>query len=64
MSDEKIRLVSLPGEDAMSRKYYSTEAAITSLFGENIYIVRKQPVYGGDINRSFRLSLSDEPLFS
>lgn len=59
MSDEKIRQVNLPGEDAMSRKYHSMEAAITSLFRENIHMIGRQPVYGGDINRSFRLSLSD-----
>ena len=29
------------------------------VFGENVHIVGKRPVYGGDINRSYRLFLSD-----
>ena len=33
--------------------------AIAALFGENLRIVSKRPVYGGDINESYRLSLSD-----
>ena len=37
----------------------SLDEAITSLFGENQRIVSRRPVYGGDINESFMLSLSD-----
>ncbi|MCH5259088.1 MAG: fructosamine kinase family protein [Lachnospiraceae bacterium] len=37
----------------------SLEQAITSLFGENLRIVSKRPVHGGDINESYCLSLSD-----
>ena len=33
--------------------------AIAALFGENLRLTGKQPVYGGDINRSYRLTLSD-----
>ena len=37
----------------------SLDQAITSLFGENLRIVSKRPVHGGDINESYCLSLSD-----
>ena len=37
----------------------SLDEAITTLFGENQRIVSKRSVYGGDINESYRLSLSD-----
>lgn len=40
-------------------KKNSLEEAINELFGENLRIVSKRPVYGGDINESYRLSLSD-----
>ena len=35
------------------------EEAIAEILGNDLRIVSKQPVYGGDINRTFRLSLSD-----
>ena len=38
---------------------HSLDEAITALFGDNIWIVSKRPVYGGDINESFCVSLSD-----
>lgn len=38
---------------------HSLDEAITALFGDNIRIVSKRPVYGGDINESFCVSLSD-----
>lgn len=42
----------------------SLEEAIASVFGNDIRIVSKDPVYGGDINSSFRLTLSDgRPVF-
>ena len=37
----------------------SLDAAITTLFGEGLRIAGRRPVYGGDINQSYRLSLSD-----
>lgn len=37
----------------------SLAEAITILFGENLRIVSKRPVHGGDINESYCLSLSD-----
>ena len=37
----------------------SPEEAVKALFGENITITDRRPVYGGDINDSYRLSLSD-----
>ena len=37
----------------------SLEEAIAAVFGNDTRIVGKQPVYGGDINRAFRLTLSD-----
>lgn len=37
----------------------SLDQAITTLFGENLRIVSKRPVHGGDINESYCLSLSD-----
>ena len=40
-------------------KTNSLDAAIASLFGNGIRITGRQPVHGGDINRAYRLSLSD-----
>lgn len=40
-------------------RYHGIEEAISKLFGENLHIASKRPVYGGDINESFRLSISD-----
>ena len=40
-------------------KAISLNEAIFALFGENLRIVSKRPVYGGDINDSYCLSLSD-----
>ena len=37
----------------------SLDEAITTLFGENLRIVSRRPVHGGDINESYCLSLSD-----
>ena len=37
----------------------SMDAAIAALFGDSVRIAGRHPVYGGDINRSYRLSLSD-----
>ena len=37
----------------------SLREAITLALGESIHITNKHPVYGGDINQSYRLSLSD-----
>ena len=37
----------------------SLQEAVTALFGENLRIVGRRPVYGGDINQSYRLSFSD-----
>ena len=37
----------------------SLEEAITTLFGENMRIVSKRPIHGGDINEAYRLSFSD-----
>ena len=44
--------------------FHSLDEAISAIFGNNLRIVSKRPVYGGDINESYRLSLSDgEALF-
>ena len=37
----------------------SLDAAVTTLFGGGVRGAGRHPVYGGDINRSYRLSLSD-----
>ena len=37
----------------------SLEEAIDGIFGKDLQIVGKQQVYGGDINRTYRLTLSD-----
>lgn len=37
----------------------SLESALHSLFGENIKILKKEPVAGGDINEAYGLTLSD-----
>ena len=37
----------------------SLDEAINTLFGDNLRIVSKRPVHGGDINESYCLSLSD-----
>ena len=37
----------------------SLDAAVVKLFGDSVRIAGRRPVYGGDINRSYRLSLSD-----
>ena len=37
----------------------SLDQAINTLFGDNLRIVSKRPVHGGDINESYCLSLSD-----
>lgn len=39
--------------------FIKLDEAISKLFGENLHIVSKCPVYGGDINEAYRLSLSD-----
>lgn len=39
--------------------FHSLDEAISAIFGNNLRIVSKRPVYGGDINESYRLSLSD-----
>ena len=39
--------------------YASLDEAIASIFGNNIKVTETQRVYGGDINRSYRLALSD-----
>ena len=38
----------------------SLDTAITTLFGDGLRIAGRRPIYGGDINRSYRLTLSDE----
>ncbi|MCD7904976.1 MAG: fructosamine kinase family protein [Clostridiales bacterium] len=40
-------------------KFYSLEEALTAAFGENTRIIERWPIYGGDINRTYRLTLSD-----
>ncbi len=37
----------------------SLAAAVASLYGEDVRVIAKEPVYGGDINRAYRLLLSD-----
>lgn len=41
------------------RKADSLDGAITALFGPDVVLTGRQPVYGGDINRAFRLDLSN-----
>lgn len=40
-------------------KYTSLESAVTAVFGEGVRVADRQPVYGGDINRAYRLTLTD-----
>ncbi|MCD8020916.1 MAG: fructosamine kinase family protein [Clostridiales bacterium] len=40
-------------------EYQSLENAITTSFGNNVRIVSRKSVYGGDINQAYRLTLSD-----
>lgn len=40
-------------------KTNSINEALTAIFGETLHIVSKRPIYGGDINESYCLSLSD-----
>ena len=40
-------------------KTNSINEAIAILFGEDVHIASRRPVYGGDINEAYRLSLSD-----
>lgn len=49
----------------MERIYKMTlEEAIAEIFGSDMRIISRQQVYGGDINRSYRLNLSDgTPVF-
>ena len=37
----------------------SVDTAVTTLFGDSLRVTGRRPVYGGDINQSYRLSLSD-----
>ena len=37
----------------------SLDTAVRTLFGNSLRVADRHPVYGGDINRSYRLSLSD-----
>ena len=37
----------------------SLAAAVASLYGPDARVIAKEPVYGGDINRAYRLLLSD-----
>ena len=37
----------------------SLDNAIMNLYGEGVRIIRKQPVFGGDINRAYALELSN-----
>ena len=37
----------------------SVDTAVTTLFGDSLRVTTRYPVYGGDINQSYRLSLSD-----
>ena len=39
--------------------YNTIEELITAIFGNDIRIIGRKPVYGGDINSAFRLTLSD-----
>lgn len=43
----------------METIFSTLEEAIAGIFGNNVQLTGKQPVYGGDINRAFRLTLSD-----
>lgn len=40
--------------------FSSMEAALEASFGAGVRIIRKTPVYGGDINKSYRLLLSNK----
>lgn len=37
----------------------SVDTAVTTLFGDGLRVTGRLPVYGGDINQSYQLSLSD-----
>ena len=38
---------------------HSLDEAVTEIFGSHVHIAGRHSVYGGDINQSFRLQLSD-----
>ena len=40
-------------------KYHSVEGAVKALFGDDVGILRKDRIHGGDINDAYRLSLSN-----
>ncbi|MCD8090414.1 MAG: fructosamine kinase family protein [Clostridiales bacterium] len=40
-------------------KFYSLEEAVKAACGENLYVAGQNNVYGGDINMTYRLTLSD-----
>lgn len=41
------------------KQFYSLNFAVSSIFGNNVKIVRTQEMFGGDINKSYALTLSD-----
>lgn len=43
--------------------FYSIDEAVASVFGNNLHIAAKRPVYGGDINDAYCVSLSDGTAF-
>lgn len=52
-------MMSKPGYEMGILHTNSLDAAIATLFGEELRIVSKRPVYGGDINEAYCLSFSD-----
>lgn len=42
-----------------AKEFSSLNQAVATVFGEHLHIVSKQPVFGGDINQSYCLSLSN-----
>lgn len=41
------------------KQFHSLNFAVSSIFGNNVKIVRTQEMFGGDINKSYALTLSD-----
>ncbi|MCD8154202.1 MAG: fructosamine kinase family protein [Clostridiales bacterium] len=47
----------------MRKRFYSLKKAVQAVFGETLQVVGHKPVYGGDINQAYQMTLSDGSVF-
>ncbi|MCD7866846.1 MAG: fructosamine kinase family protein [Clostridiales bacterium] len=47
----------------MRKRFYSLKKAVQAVFGETLQVVGYKPVYGGDINQAYQMTLSDGSVF-